>query len=193
MAKNYDLTGYVPQTNLFGDDETPAIPITRRGGKSILENMSASPAELAKVIGNAVYLQKSPPVKDDEELIDRIDKYFAWCADNGVVPTWEGMGLACGVSRATMWNWTQGIKCGPRRREIIVSAKDTLAAIDAQLAMTGKVTPVMYFFRSKNFYDMRDQQEVVLTPNNPLGDKLSEGEIDQRLIDGFISDDDAEK
>lgn len=29
----------------------------------------------------------------------------------------------------------------------------------------GKLNPVTYIFRSKNYYGMRDQQEYVLTPN----------------------------
>ena len=37
--------------------------------------------------------------------------------------------------------------------------------MDAELAAEGKIQPVVYMFRSKNFYEMRDSQELVLTPN----------------------------
>ena len=49
--------------------------------------------------------------------------------------------------------------------EIIKKAKQILASMDAELAAEGKIQPVVYMFRSKNFYEMRDSQELVLTPN----------------------------
>ena len=36
---------------------------------------------------------------------------------------------------------------------------------DAQMVLTGRVNPIVYFFRAKNYYDMADKQEVVVTPN----------------------------
>ena len=37
--------------------------------------------------------------------------------------------------------------------------------MDAELAQEGKIQPVVYMFRAKNYYGMKDQQDVVLTPN----------------------------
>ena len=30
----------------------------------------------------------------------------------------------------------------------------------------GKINPVVYIFRAKNYFGMKDQQDLVLTPNN---------------------------
>jgi hypothetical protein len=42
--------------------------------------------------------------------------------------------------------------------------------MDAELAAEGRIQPVVYLFRSKNFYGMKDQQEMVVTPNQNLSD-----------------------
>ena len=47
----------------------------------------------------------------------------------------------------------------------IKKAKNTIATMDAELAQEGKIQPVVYMFRAKNYYGMKDQQEVVVTPN----------------------------
>ena len=52
--------------------------------------------------------------------------------------------------------------------EGIKRAKEFLASYDANMVATGKLNPVPYIFRAKNYYGMRDQQEYVLTPNHPL-------------------------
>jgi hypothetical protein len=52
----------------------------------------------------------------------------------------------------------------------------------------GKLNPVTYIFRSKNYYGMKDQQEHVITPNNPLGDAASPEEIRRRLNEGIPED-----
>jgi hypothetical protein len=33
----------------------------------------------------------------------------------------------------------------------------------------GKINPVVYIFRAKNFFGMKDVQDYILTPNQPLG------------------------
>ena len=53
---------------------------------------------------------------------------------------------------------------------MVKKAKEILAGIDAKLVSEGRIPQVTYIFRAKNYFGMRDQQEVVLTPNNPLGD-----------------------
>ena len=56
----------------------------------------------------------------------------------------------------------------PARRNLIKKAKEFLASFDAQLVQEGKVNPTTYIFRAKNYFGLKDQQEYVLTPNNPL-------------------------
>ena len=87
------------------------------------------------------------------------------------------MCLALGADRTTVWNWQNGINCSPVRAAMIKQAKSMLAALDADLVSKGKIPVVSYIFRSKNFYNMSDQTEVVITPNNPLGIATSAEDI----------------
>ena len=54
---------------------------------------------------------------------------------------------------------------------IIKNAFDCFAAFDAGMATTGKLNPILYFFRAKNFYSMRDQQELVIEPKQGITDE----------------------
>ncbi len=40
----------------------------------------------------------------------------------------------------------------------------------------------------KNFFGMKDQTDVVITPNNPLGDTPSEDELRKRIASDVIID-----
>ena len=92
------------------------------------------------------------------------------------------MCLALGYPRETIWKWETGREGStPFRSNIIKKAKELIAAYDANLVAEGKLNPVTYIFRSKNYYGMKDQQEHVITPNNPLGDASSPEEIKKRL------------
>jgi hypothetical protein len=67
---------------------------------------------------------------------------------------------------------------------MIKNAKQIIAGIDAKLAAEGKIPQVVYIFRAKNFYGMKDQQDVIVTPNtDPLGDRRSGEELTQKYID----------
>ena len=46
------------------------------------------------------------------------------------------------------------------------------------------VVPQGYIFRAKNFFGMRDQQEVVLTPNtSPLGEQQDTEALKQKYLE----------
>jgi hypothetical protein len=99
------------------------------------------------------------------------------------------MCLALGYARETIWRWENGGEGStPARCNLIKKAKDIIATYDANLVAEGKLNPVTYIFRSKNYYGMKDQQEHVITPNNPLGDVTSPEEIKKRLAEGIPED-----
>ena len=47
----------------------------------------------------------------------------------------------------------------------------------------GKVNPVTGIFWQKNYDGLRDQQEVVVTPNNPLGEMGDTERIKQKYLE----------
>lgn len=118
--------------------------------------------------------------RNNQEILDRIDYYFEQCIVDAIRPTIETMSLALGYSRMSIWSWKNGVKCDSQRQQIIQAAYDTIAAFDADMVSNGQLNPIVYIFRSKNFYDMKDQTDLVVRPDNPLGEIVSVEEIEEK-------------
>lgn len=152
-------------------------PMKGRGGTNnfpnaqlqLLEQDDEKRAFVAKCIENnlAFFNVGLNRVKSDEELCERLNFYFEQCAATQQIPTVEKMANCLGYHRQTLFDWETGKNGGfsSATGDIIKKAKQILAGIDAELAQEGKIQPVVYLFRSKNFYGMKDQQDVVVTPN----------------------------
>ncbi len=145
-------------------------------------------ALVSKLLGEVMVEYKQPRVKSDKELAQRLNDYFVRCATNGQVPTVEEMSLCTGYSQQTCYDWETGRNHGfsPETSMIIKKAKEVLKTFDAKLVIAGKLNFLAYCFRAKNYYGMTDKQEVVLTPNQPLGDQASEKELEKKYIEDVI-------
>ena len=170
-----------------------ANKLTGTGGKynfpnaqmKLIEQDDEKRAFMAKCIENnlAFFNMGLQPVKTDEELAERLNFFFTVCAETQQLPTVEKMSNCLGYHRSTLNDWENGKTrgLGDFTKDIIKKAKQILASMDAELAAEGKIQPVVYMFRSKNFYGMADTQEVVLTPN---GQRLSDSDY-QELADRY--------
>lgn len=140
----------------------------------VLEQDDSKRDFIGKALNNILAVSKAfdEPVKDDAELCERLDWFFRNCAETKQLPTVEKMCLAIGQPRETVFEIINGIQRGfsNETAAILMKAKNLIASLDAELAQEGKIQPVVYLFRAKNFYGMRDQQEMVLTPNNKLSE-----------------------
>ena len=127
---------------------------------------------IGQALRNAMMFWSCEPVRSDDELCERLAWFFDTCSESNQLPTYEKMCLACGYSRSWVGEILAGRKKGfsSMTVEILKKAREILATADGELALQSKIQPVVYMFRSKNFYGMSDKQEVVLTPSNPLGD-----------------------
>ena len=127
-----------------------------------------------KTINNvlAVSMRFGGQVQSDEEICERLDWFFKNCSETRQLATVEKMCLALGLTKEYVFEIISGVKPGFSRNTatILKKAKNFIASIDAELAQEGRIQPVVYLFRAKNYYNMKDQQEVVLTPNNQLND-----------------------
>lgn len=140
--------------------------------------------EISRIIGESFQFFKREPCKDNAEIAERLNEYFQICYEYGQIPTVEDMALSLGVDRRTLWKWEQESSKNRERAEMISRAKEIMAAIDAKLVTEGKIIPVTYIFRAKNYYGMKDQNEVVLTPNtDPLGDMVDEEKLKQKYLE----------
>jgi len=155
-----------------------AVKSFGRGGKhnfpnarmQLIEQDDEKRAFVAKAIeNNLVFFNKGVmnKVRNDEELCDRLNWFFTECARTQQIPNVEKMANALGYHRNTLFDWEKDPGRGftAYTGSIINQAKQILASIDAELAQEGKTQPVVYMFRAKNFYGLKDQQDVVVTPN----------------------------
>ena len=155
-----------------------------------IENGGASSGEITDILNSVLRWQKMKPVKTDDECAERLNEFFEVLAKAGELPSVEKMALALGVTRASLWNWENGIKCSAVRTEMIKRAKEILAAMDAELVSRNKIPQVTYIFRAKNFFGMKDQTDVVVTPNNPIGAEIPEEELRKRIEGDVVVDQD---
>ena len=121
---------------------------------------------------------------DALEVKDRIDNYFERCITEQRLPTVEAMSLCLGIDRSTLWRWSQGNGCSEDTAEVIRQARLALSSIDAELVLKGKINPVSYIFRAKNFYGMKDTQSLdIETPHERI---TSEEELFQKYSKTYV-------
>ena len=120
----------------------------------------------------------------DEQVEERIRLYFEYSMENDLKPTVEGLALALGVSRSTLWDWETGrsrAQVSSSRSDMVKKAKDYIAFMMSDAVMSGKVNPVAWIFYAKNYFGMTDKQEIEVKAANPLGNTLSPEEIAKQI------------
>lgn len=128
-------------------------------------------ALISKLVTETIRTYNMPKVRNDEELAQRLVEYFNTCAATGERPTVEQMCQCTGYTIGTVWDWEVGRKPGfsPETGVIVKKAKEFLRVFDAKMVAEGALNPVVYIFRAKNYYGMKDQQDLVVAPQQPLG------------------------
>lgn len=155
--------------------ESKAIKKRGRGGKYNFPNavQPENPEDVREALGSVLYWYKrgmeSKPVTDDE-VEDRVLEYLSTCYNTGQRMTVEKLALALDVTRVTLHDWETGRTQSPRRANIIKKAKEAMAAYDADMVSAGKLNPVPYIFRAKNYYGMKDNQDITIAPNTSITD-----------------------
>ena len=161
----------------------------RGGTHNFPTKLEGKPADVRRIGLSLLRWYNMEKAVTDEDIRKRLHLYFVTCFENGEIPTVESMCLALGYPRQTVLRWEVGEEGStPTRRVLIKKAKELLASFDAALVQEGKVNPVTYIFRAKNYFGMRDQQEHILTPNNPLGDVTNPDEMRKRLQEGTVDE-----
>lgn len=155
--------------------------VTRRGIGAIQDNTVTDTAFVQKVLALNIDIRKmgqQGKPKTQLAMQDRIDDYFQLCQSYGLNPTVEGLALAVDYDRRSLFDIQNG-KANLPFSDIVKKAKDFIANYDAILASANRINSAVYCFRSKNFYGMKDVQQVEVAPTasgdvpNNGGDILS--------------------
>lgn len=169
---------------LAATKESKPRPKYGRGGTDNFHNRitGAKSEDISRCIRNCLTFYGLPIVRDDEECRQRLEWFFDTCGQTGQLPTVEKMVMALGTIRQTVWEWERGEKCSQRRADMIKKAKEFIASFESEMVTEGKINPVVYIFRAKNYFGMKDQQDVVLKPESPLGDKVDQARLESTIV-----------
>lgn len=159
--------------------QTPLQPILEKGDNS-------------KYIAQVLFSKTLPRVNmnDPQEVEDRITLYFKTCQDNDMKPTLTGCANSLGVTRQTLHSiCKEHTRKMSKQTEIVQRLYSTLEELWELWMVNGKINPVSGIFLGKNNFGYKDQQEVVVTPNNPLGDTEDPEDVKAKYADVIEVDD----
>lgn len=134
---------------------------------------------------------KKPDMTNLDDVNARIKDYMQICIDDDIKPSMEGMALAFDVDRKTLWCWANNVDSKYLPDEVRTSIKKVYQLLNAQFvnyAQDGKMDRSVAIFLMKNNYGYRDETEVVLKPDNPLGDKESMEDLNKKYIENVYGD-----
>lgn len=179
------------------DDVVEDIVKKKPRGKNIGDTLApvVEPGDNAKYLAVSIKLMNLPDIDlhDVEQVQARLTEYFQIHADNDLKPTVAGMGLALnGMDRRRLWEIRTG---NDKAYDLPTAVSDTIKRayklmenLWENYMQNGKINPVSGIFLGKNNFGYADKQEVVLTPNNPLGEQKSTDELEQRYLDSVADE-----
>lgn len=171
-----------------------ATPKRKPRGIIKMQEPNVNKGDNSRYLRHALASLNMPPIdiSDPKQVQERVDWYFNHCVEDDMKPTVTGLGNALGVNRATLKNWADGTyraKNGNEHLNIVKRAYDLLAEMYEDYMMNGKINPVAGIFMGKNHFGYTDQQEVILTPNDPLGDTESTKQLQDKYVETTFGND----
>lgn len=168
--------------------------VTKRKRPDLSEKQSVQtePGDNRKYILHSLRLAELPKVDmaNNEQVTQRCADYFQICAEDDMKPSVAGLALAMDIDRRYLWEIREGKK--GKNPAVADTLKKAMKILDLQMVdymQNGKINPVSGIFLMKNNFGYADKQEVVLTPNSPLGDTKDTKELEERYIESVVDDD----
>lgn len=164
----------------------------KRPDLSEKQTVQAEPGDNRQYILHSLRLAELPKVdmSKTEEVAQRVKEYFTICAEDDMKPSVIGLAVAMDIDRTYLWEIRAGRK--GKNPEVANTLKKAVQLLDLQMVdymQNGKINPVSGIFLMKNNFGYADKQEVILTPNNPLGDTKDTKELEERYIESVVDDD----
>ena len=172
----------------------------KRPDKSKDMSVQTEPGDNRQYLTHSLKMWDWPEVdmREPDQVRERIGRYFQLCAEDDMKPSVAGIALAFGVDRKTFWAWANNVDSAylpNESRNFIKKAYQLLNAQMENYMQNGKINPVAGIFIMKNHFGYADKQEVVLTPNQQLGDQVPAEDLEKKYLEdvaGASSDYDSE-
>jgi hypothetical protein len=126
--------------------------------QQVIEDLD--PSTVQAMVTSLKQLHDLGKPETDEEVEERIKYYFEFCEQSGLRPGVESLAAALHISRQTLFYWSNGTNCSPRRTEAVQSAKALISAFLEQCVMSGKISPPSGIFLMKNWLSYKDTVSI---------------------------------
>jgi len=120
---------------------------------------------------------------DVEEMERRFMNYLRMCAEWDMKVGNQAAYLAIGINKDLVFEWGNRQLTNPKRTEFVKKVQQICGMYREGLMQDGKVNPVTGIFWQKNYDGMKDQTEMVLTPNSPMGEQKSAEALRQKYLE----------
>ena len=166
--------------------ETGKDIVKRKRNRPDLANFgaeNAEPGDNSRFLRHALVSWDLPPIdiSDPKQVENRIIEYFTYCAENDRKPNMVGMSNWLGVDRDTVKTWKSGEYRGETHSAVVKKAVDIMEELWVDYMLNGKVNPASGIFLGKNMFGYKDTQDVVVTPNRPMGEDPDEATLAKRI------------
>ena len=155
------------------------------------QQVQTNPGDNRKYINHSLRLADLGKVdmSDNAAVSKRVRQYFEICSEDDMKPSVAGLAVALDVDKGYLWEIRTGRK--GKSPEVANTLKRAVTLLDLQMVdymQNGKINPVSGIFLMKNNFGYTDKQEVVVTPNQPLGDDKDTAAIEQEYIESTVTD-----
>ena len=143
------------------------------------------PGDNARYLRYALASWNLPPIDiaDEKQVEKRIGEYFTFCIENDRKPNMVGMANWLGVAQETLKSWKRGDYRTETHSAVIKKACGMLEELWQDYMHNGKINPASGIFLGKNMFGYKDQQEVVVTPNQVLGEPESNAALAEKYAE----------
>lgn len=121
--------------------------------------------------------------KDVQDLYNRFFVYLAYCEEHGIIPNNMNAYFAIGVTRDNICAWKAGRGGSPEHKQFAEDVSQFFASIHEQAGGEGIVNPILSIYWSKAHDGMIEASKVEVVQDNPLGERQSAEEIQQKYAD----------
>lgn len=143
-------------------------------------------------VNSALFNMPTIDMRDQAQVQERLNEYFALYTAYDMKPTVAGMAIALnGHSRKWLYNVVNDVPAPTARvanmpapvRDVIKKAYAMLENLWETYMNNGKINPVSGIFLAKNNYGYQDKTEHVLTPTAPQENEYSVADIRERYLE----------
>ena len=153
-------------------------------------NLEAGDNTKYLALGRELFNLPTIDLKDPEQVIDRLNEFFAIHERYDMKPTVAGMGMALGLDRRRLWEIKTGnLKGGTSKYDLptlslesIKKAYEYMEILWENYMQNGKINPVSGIFLGKNNFGYQDKTEYVVTPNVNSDSDYNADDIKKRYL-----------